>query len=77
MGLRRAVLEKVFKQVTTEGMFSDAYPVTATPTATPKRAGILAILTASAAISKVFLAMAGTNTGSTATGTSAWKEISY
>ena len=85
MGIRRSILEKVFMQKTVNGVFSDAYigaSATAVEGSIPRRKGQLAIVTASGAISKVYLARVGSNTGSSATGvytvsatTNAWHDI--
>jgi len=74
MGLRRAVLEKVFCVKTTNGAFSDADIVTFSAatkiTQSPARKGQLLVYTASAAVSKVYLAIAATGTK-----TAAWLDI--
>lgn len=75
MGLRRAVLEQVFKVSTTQGMFSDivhAYYASATAVAiSPMRIGQI-VWGSSAGTNKVYLGKAEVGTG---TGTSAWTDI--
>jgi len=79
MGLRRAVLEKVFQVRTTQGMFSDIEKTTAASasalTAIPERKGRLYVRTNAGVVSKVYLSKVGADTGGTATGTSGYIDL--
>ena len=79
MRLRRAILNKVFKTSTVEGMFSDSknkYYASATAAAiTPDRKGQI-MYGDSGGTKKVYLAKVGKATGSTATKANAWLDIS-
>ncbi len=80
MGLRRAVLNKVFQVVTTNAMFTDIELTTGTAvtalTATPERKGRLYVKSDGAGVvDKVYLSKVGADTGSTATGTAAYIDL--